>query len=475
MSIALAAVLALVVSGALGRGYSLDTLLVTVAIMVPIWLAMAYVAGLYHEVERRIDHNFVDELGRIVVVATAWSWIFVLVRSLLVVGATDQLTPAIMWLLMIPILLFGRAMVRGYARKRPWSRRPVAVIGDESDVEALVSRIDRHSEWGLEVIFEINPITDDSFVVYEHHKADASNLSSAGAVNGSRQDAERSTPIPGKRELAQFLERLGIDRAILAGGQESLYSKTRMTHELIAAGMAVDQVSGGPETLYSRAVLHNLEGVSMLSVRPTSPRPFARATKRAIDVILATLGLVIVAPILVWAAIRIKSESKGPVFYRQIRCGLNDEPFELVKLRTMHDGAHQMRPGLREATKAEGNDDVLFKIDDDPRVTAVGGTLRCSSIDEIPQLWNVLKGDMSMVGPRPLVFEEAREARDLFCARTDMKPGIAGPWQAFGRSSIPFEDMIKLDYTYVTGWSMSEDFRLLLRTIIAVFGRGGAH
>ena len=134
-----------------------------------------------------------------------------------------------------------------------------------------------------------------------------------------------------------------------------------------------------------------------------------------------------------------------------------------------------MRPELREATQGDGNDDVLFKVEDDPRITRVGATLRRYSIDEIPQLWNVLKGDMSMVGPRPLVFEEAREATDLFAARTDMKPGIAGPWQALGRSSIPFEDMVKLDYAYVVGWSMSEDLRLLLRTVTAVVRGSGAH
>jgi len=210
-------------------------------------------------------------------------------------------------------------------------------------------------------------------------------------------------------------------------------------------------------------------------VRPSSPRPLGQHLKRSIDIVLSAFGLIVTAPLLAYAAIRIKLDSKGPVFYKQVRCGLDGEEFELFKLRTMVDGAHAMRSELRRETEAAGNDDVLFKLEDDPRITKFGRFLRRTSVDELPQLWNVLRGDMSMVGPRPLVFEEALQATDLFSARTRVKPGIAGPWQALGRSSIPFEDMIKLDYAYVVGWSMSEDLRLLLRTLSAVTKRSNAH
>lgn len=276
------------------------------------------------------------------------------------------------------------------------------------------------------------------------------------------------------RALAARLAEEDVSRAIIAGGSRDLESRTKLIHELIERGIAVDQVSGGPETLYSNAVFHDLEGLPVLSIRRTSPRPAAERMKRLIDVTVSGAGLILLSPVLLWTAIRIKLDSKGPVLYRQERCGLHGEGFELIKFRSMVDGAHQMRSALREETIDSGNDDVLFKLEDDPRTTPYGDVLRRTSIDELPQLWNVFKGDMSMVGPRPLVFEEALQATDIFSARTRMKPGIAGPWQSLGRNSIPFEDMIKLDYAYVVGWSMGQDLRLLLGTVTAVISGRGA-
>jgi len=472
-AIVMAAVAAVLLAEANERTLDIGRLALTMVAMAPVWFLIAYGAGLYHEIERRIDHNFVDELGTIAIASTAWCWFFVLARSLFVTGGTDLLVPGLLWTLMIPLLLMSRAMVRRHARRQSWNQRPVVTIGDSAGVAALTQRIDRHSEWGLNVQMEVGLRTDNRILIRDRtrHEDESEDLP---------EDEDRSYLIQGhggmlERDLASLVKESGVDRAIIAGGFQDLSSRTRLIHELIERGITVDQISGGPETLYSNAVFHDLEGLPVLSVRPTSPRPIARRIKRAIDVAGSALGLILVSPILLWAAIRIKLDSKGPVFYRQIRCGLDGREFELFKLRTMVDGAHDMRAELRLATEASGNDDVLFKLKDDPRVTKFGGLLRRTSLDELPQLWNVLIGDMSMVGPRPLVFEEARQATDLFSARTRMKPGIAGPWQALGRSSIPFEDMIKLDYAYVVGWSMSEDLRLFLRTCTAVTRRNGAH
>ncbi|HMT06086.1 MAG TPA: sugar transferase [Solirubrobacterales bacterium] len=473
VAIALSVSISVALFAAIGRPLDVAAIGLTCALMMSIWFILAYGAGLYHEVERRIDYDYVDELGMIVIVSTAWCWLFVLARSLVIDGGTELVVPALVWILMIPLLLFCRSFVRRHARRQDWNRRQVATIGDRAGVASLIQRINRHPEWGLDVKVRVEVDSSQEFLVREAEGGEESvSLIRSGAFPGDTQGSEQVNSK--ERALAAVIEGAGVDRAIIAGEFQDLYSRTRLIHELVERGVAVDHISGGPETLYSNAVFHDLEGLPVLSLRPTSPRPIAQRIKRLVDMCLSTFGLIVSSPVFLWAAIRIKLDSKGPVFYRQTRCGLNGQEFELYKFRTMVDGAHEMREDLRRETESTGNDDVLFKLDDDPRITKAGRTIRRLSIDELPQLWNVLKGDMSMVGPRPLVFEEALQATDLFSARIRMKPGIAGPWQALGRSSIPFEDMIKLDYAYVVGWSMSEDMKLLLRTLTAVTRRTGA-
>ena len=435
---------------------------------VPFWLLIAYWTGLYHDLDQRIDYSYVDEIGKILVASTVWSW-------LLVLNGTGQFFSVLLWLLMIPALLFGRSLLRRCASRQSWGRLPVAIISEASDADALVCRVDRHPESGFEVRLKVLLGRDGAVTarfVGESGESDLLLGLTRRPSPGWPWDNELGKG--GNRDLVAELDRLGIGRVLLAVGTLDLSARTRLIHECIEAGISVDQISSGPETLYSSSSLDNLEGMLVLSVRPSVPRPGFLAIKRSFDIFASALGLLLFSPIMLWAAIRIKRDSKGPVFFRQSRCGLDDEAFELYKFRTMVDGAQAMRRELRERTKSSGNEDMLFKIEDDPRTTEVGKKLRQSSIDELPQLWNVLKGDMSMVGPRPLVFEEAEQATDLFAARTQMKPGIAGPWQSLGRSSIPFEDMIRLDYSYVAGWSMSEDFKLLLRTTTAVVKRKGA-
>ena len=274
--------------------------------------------------------------------------------------------------------------------------------------------------------------------------------------------------------MTALLKRSGIDRAIIAGGSDNLESRIRLAYTMLDRGVAVDFLSGGPETFYGTSITQHLEGMTLMSSRPSHPGPLDRMIKRSIDIALASILLVATAPIMIYAAFRIKRDSPGPVFFRQDRTGLHEDAFEVLKLRTMFDGAHEQREELRKATESEGNDDVLFKLDQDPRVTRFGAWLRRTSLDELPQLWNVLRGEMSMVGPRPLVPEEADMASGLYTARFRVKPGIAGPWQAEGRSDIPFDDMLRLDYSYVAGWSMVEDLKLLLRTFSAVVARRGA-
>lgn len=453
-------------------GRTLDTtaIVATLTLMIPVWFVIAYGAGLYHEVEWRIDFSYVDELGSVVITATAWCWLFVMLRALLADGATELAVPALIWALMIPSILFARAVVRHLARRQSWNRRQVAIIGDRAGVESLTTRIDRHAEWNLDIKLSVEVNGEGEFLIREPGSTDL-NVVVPEPYLGEKSEVEEAAK---ETILADILKDAGADRAIISSQFPDLESRNKLIHELINRGVALDHVFGGAETHYSNATVHKLEGLPVASMRPTITKPFARRIKRLVDIGLSLIGLSLLSPLFLWAAIRIKLDSNGPVFYRQVRCGLDGAAFELCKFRTMVDGAHDQREELRERTENLGNDDVLFKLHDDPRITKAGRTIRRYSIDELPQFWNVLKGDMSMVGPRPLVFEEAIQATDIFTARIRVKPGIAGPWQALGRSSIPFEDMIRLDYAYVAGWSMTEDLKLLLRTLNAVTKGTGA-
>jgi lipopolysaccharide/colanic/teichoic acid biosynthesis glycosyltransferase len=173
-------------------------------------------------------------------------------------------------------------------------------------------------------------------------------------------------------------------------------------------------------------------------------------------------------------ALAIKLDTPGPIFFRQRRHGRGGREFEIVKFRSMVADAEAMRMAMAELNEMEGSG-PLFKMARDPRVTKVGAFLRKTSLDELPQLWNVLRGEMSLVGPRPFVVHESEQITGWAGRRLDTTPGITGLWQVLGRNDIPFEEMVKLDYVYVTNWSLWWDIKILLRTIPTVLARRGAY
>jgi lipopolysaccharide/colanic/teichoic acid biosynthesis glycosyltransferase len=196
--------------------------------------------------------------------------------------------------------------------------------------------------------------------------------------------------------------------------------------------------------------------------------------KRCIDVVAAAVGLVLLAPLLAALAVVVKLDSRGPVLFAQTRVGLGGRPFRMWKLRTMRDGADSEKATLAHLNRS--GDARLFKIPGDPRVTRVGRAVRRWSLDELPQLWNVLVGDMSLVGPRPFFETDLADYEAHHFRRLAVRPGITGLWQVSGRSDVvDFEEVVRLDRHYIERWSLALDLRLLARTIPAVVGRRGAY
>jgi lipopolysaccharide/colanic/teichoic acid biosynthesis glycosyltransferase len=196
------------------------------------------------------------------------------------------------------------------------------------------------------------------------------------------------------------------------------------------------------------------------------------AVKRAYDLIFAGIGLVACLPLFFVIALAIRIESAGPAFFRQDRVGRRGELFRLWKFRTMIDGAEQLKDALRIANEADG---CLFKIRNDPRLTRVGKFLRRSSLDELPQLINVIIGEMSLVGPRPLPAQDYDFELEGMLTRLAMKPGITGAWQIRGHNGFSTDDMLRLDHSYIDEWSVAKDAGILLRTIPTVISGRGAH
>jgi lipopolysaccharide/colanic/teichoic acid biosynthesis glycosyltransferase len=199
---------------------------------------------------------------------------------------------------------------------------------------------------------------------------------------------------------------------------------------------------------------------------------YLRFGKRLLDLLGAALGLLLGSPLLLIAAVLIKLESRGPVIYKSIRIGRGARPFTFLKLRSMVDGAEQNRQRLSHLNEADG---PVFKIVADPRVTRIGRLLRMTSIDEIPQLWNVLRGEMSLVGPRPPIAEEVVQYEPWQLRRLDVVPGITCLWQISGRSRIGFQEWMRLDLEYIRHRSFQLDLKILIRTIPAVLSRDGAY
>jgi lipopolysaccharide/colanic/teichoic acid biosynthesis glycosyltransferase len=188
------------------------------------------------------------------------------------------------------------------------------------------------------------------------------------------------------------------------------------------------------------------------------------------DIVAATIGLVSLAPLLLMLGLAVKLDSRGPVLFRQRRIGRRGERFDMFKFRSMVPDAERIKRELHDRNEAEGG---LFKITDDPRVTRVGRWLRQASLDELPQLFNVLKGEMSLVGPRPLVPDEDQLIEGWQRRRLAVKPGMTGLWQIFGSSRIPMNEMVKIDYLYGANWSIWLDLKILLRTIPYIVHRRG--
>jgi exopolysaccharide biosynthesis polyprenyl glycosylphosphotransferase len=290
-----------------------------------------------------------------------------------------------------------------------------------------------------------------------------------------RLSMQRATGRPSERPvdetlLRQLVEDLDVHRIIIAPSQ----TQHEMTLDLVRAAKGVGvRVSLLPhvfDVVGTAVVFDHIAGMTLLGVRRFGLSRSSRAVKRSFDLAGSLAILLLVAPVLAALAAAIRLDSPGSVFFRQERVGKDGRRFRIFKFRTMCADAEARKADLMDHNEASG----LFKIADDPRITRVGRFLRKTSLDELPQLFNVVRGEMSLVGPRPLILCEDETIKGYDRRRLSLTPGMTGHWQILGSARVPLAEMVKIDYLYVAGWSLWSDMKILLRTVLYVAARKNA-
>ena len=435
--------------------------LALLAFGVPVWIALAHGHNLYHADSRRADYGWTDEVAPIIQMATLWSWIILLGISATGVRHVTIPKLALFWALTIAFLLLLRSAARAVARRQSWYVHTALVVGPAVQTAAVVRRISRHPEYAINIVACVDTATEPTM--------DLATERMLGRMLGD------VPMIRGDIELTELIDQLAIDRLIFTSAAEETRDCEALG-ELSDRDIQIDLIPSWSDVVGRRLDYHELEGLPLLTLPRTVIKRSDQLRKRAFDLVASAAALVVLSPVFLTCAAMIKLNSRGPVLFRQRRVGRGDERFEVLKFRSMYVDAEDHKSAVASMNfHGGGNENGMFKIKEDPRVTRVGRLLRRTSLDELPQLINVLKGDMSLVGPRPLIENEDRQVEGRYRRRLSSSPGLTGPWQIHGRSEIPFEEMINLDYLYVTNWSLWGDVKLMLRTVNAIVRGHGAY
>ncbi len=414
---------------------------------VPLLLVGAKLLGLYDRDETLLRKTTLDEAPKLFQLATLCTLVALLAGRLVVAGTLDRKEALFLWIVLAASLLLARAAARAIALWAGPTERCL-FIGHERSAEMVAGKLAGHGGIKAKIIAHLDldqvaPWSTDAF------------------------SAPRLTEI---RDLAQTLD---VHRAIIApgwGAGADADETLNLVRTLKAVGVRVSVLPRMLEVVGSSVEFDELHGVTLMGVRRFDLTRSSAAIKRVFDVVGASIGLLAISPLLIVFAVAIKLDSRGPVFFRQLRVGRHGRRFYMLKFRTMVPDADAMKESLRHRNEAQ---DGLFKIARDPRVTRMGRFLRMTALDELPQLLNIVKGEMSLVGPRPLVIEEDERIEGWHRRRLELMPGMTGPWQILGPARVPLKEMVALDYLYVANWSLWTDVKILLRTVPHVLGRRG--
>ena len=426
-----------------GVAYTVLTLVLT-----PIWLILFWMYGLY---EPRQVLSPVNEFKQVFHGVIAGATLIFLADSVL------RLNVSRAWALLSLALGFvvvggERLLVRKvlhFLRRRGGDATRTIIVGANHEARTVAKTLEREAWLGYRIVGYVD---DDSPI-------------------GEEQPDGRKI-IGTTADLKELIARHRARMVLVASSAVDAGRLNRLLWELQTADVDLQITSGTLDLMASRMSVQSVAGVPLLFVRRTGMNRAQKLLKRTIDVIGAGFGLLLLAPFLLFIGLWIKRDSEGGIFFGQIRSGQDGAPFTCWKFRTMVKDAEAKRVELEHLSEGPG---LLFKLKDDPRVTKTGRFLRRYSLDELPQLWNVLRGEMSLVGPRPALPTEVEQYDDWVANRLQVKPGMTGLWQVSGRTDTSFADYVRYDLFYIQNWSLSLDLWILWRTLRAVTTAEGAH
>ena len=403
----------------------------------PLIVVISKVLGLYDRDELLLRKTTLDEAPTLFQLATLSALLLWLGNTVLVEGELGRDQVMGFWGLLFLSLVGARYLARLVAR-RSTPLETVLLVGETAACERVRAKIEESSSVHARVV---------AHVVLE--------------AAGEAQDAAAA--------LAHVAAEREVHRVVIAPRSIDHGEILDLIRAAKALGLKVSVLPRMLEVVGSSVEFDDVDGLGVLGVRRFGLTRSSWLVKRAMDLGGSLAALLFLAPLLALIALAIKLTSRGPVFFRQRRVGRDGRIFQMFKFRTMVEDAEARKARLEALNEADG----LFKIADDPRVTRVGRFLRRTSLDELPQLVNVLSGEMSLVGPRPLVPEDDQRVEGWYRRRLQLTPGMTGRWQVLGSARIPLQEMVKLDYLYIANWSLWGDVKILLRTLPFVFRQRG--
>jgi exopolysaccharide biosynthesis polyprenyl glycosylphosphotransferase len=427
----------------------------------PAWLLLARIHGLYDRDEERASHSTLDDLVGVFHLVTVGTFLFFAASWITKLAHPYPPKLLTFWVLAIVLVALARVSVRAFARTRSAYIQNAVIIGADEVGRLVAQKISDHPEYGVNLLGFVDV----------HPDAPVTAIDGFPVLGAPENLPEIVRSMDVERVVVAFYDR-PIDEALdLIRGAKDLRVQIDIVPRLFAA-------------INPRAQIHTLEGFPLIGLPPARLWRSSLSIKRGLDIALASLGLLVTAPLFVWVAVRIKLESRGPVFYRHERVGMNGRLFRLVKFRTMFlDECAEPGESAENALERLFADDPTAraefartqKLRNDPRVTGFGRFLRRTSLDELPQLLNVVRGDMSLVGPRPVTEAELTRYRDDVATLLSFRPGVTGYWQINGRSAAAYDERVRLDIAYVRGWSLKLDLSVLGKTAWTLVKGHGAY